>query len=248
MIKVRNLRKSFYNQTVLDGLDLDIEEGKITVIIGKSGAGKSVLLKNIIGLLKPDGGSIMFYDKDITKVSYEELKKIRLNFGVLFQDAALFDSYNVFNNVAFPLIERKIVKSRREAEEIVKETLKLVELEEIEGKMPSELSGGMKKRVGLARAIVTKPKIIFFDEPTTGLDPITSMSIAHLIKDMQTKLKTTCFIISHDLALTFKIADNIGFLHNGKIIEFGDKNTIISSQNSIVREFLESYFAGEKND
>ena len=248
MIKVRNLRKSFYNQTVLDGLDLDIEEGKITVIIGKSGAGKSVLLKNIIGLLKPDGGSIMFYDKDITKVSYEELKKIRLNFGVLFQDAALFDSYNVFNNVAFPLIERKIVKSRREAEEIVKETLKLVELEGIEKKMPSELSGGMKKRVGLARAIVTKPKIIFFDEPTTGLDPITSMSIAHLIKDMQTKLKTTCFIISHDLALTFKIADNIGFLHNGKIIEFGDKNTIISSQNSIVREFLESYFAGEKND
>ena len=248
MIKVRDLKKSFYNQTVLDGLDLDIEEGKITVIIGKSGAGKSVLLKNIIGLLKPDSGSIMFYDEDITKVSYEELKKIRLNFGVLFQDAALFDSYNVFNNVAFPLIERKIVKSRKQAEKIVKETLKLVELEGIENKMPSELSGGMKKRVGLARAIVTKPKIIFFDEPTTGLDPITSMSIARLIKDMQTKLKTTCFIISHDLALTFKIADNIGFLHNGKIIEFGDKNTIINSQNPIVREFLESYFAGEKND
>ncbi len=248
MIKVRELKKSFYRQTVLDGLSLNIEEGKITVIIGKSGAGKSVLLKSIIGLLKPDSGSIMFYDEDITRVNYEELKKIRLNFGVLFQDAALFDSYNVFNNVAFPLIERKIVKSMKKAEEIVKETLKLVELEGIEEKMPSELSGGMRKRVGLARAIVTKPKIIFFDEPTTGLDPITSMSIARLIKDMQTKLKTTCFIISHDLALTFKIADNIGFLHEGKIIEFGDKNTIINSQSSVVREFLESYFAGEKND
>ncbi len=248
MIKVRDLSKTFYNQIVLDGLDLNIEKGKITVIIGKSGAGKSVLLKNIIGLLKPNNGSIMFYDKDIAKVSYKELKKIRLNFGVLFQDAALFDSYSVFDNVAFPLIERKIVKSRKKTEEMVKETLKLVELEGIEKKMPSELSGGMKKRVGLARAIVTKPKIIFFDEPTTGLDPITSMSIASLIQDMQTKLKTTCFIISHDLALTFKIADNIGFLHNGKIIEFGDKNTIINSQNPTVREFLESYFAGERND
>ena len=247
MIKVKELKKSFYNQTVLNGVNLDIEEGKITVIIGKSGAGKSVLLKNIIGLMKPDSGSIFFYDKDITKVSYNELKQIRLNFGVLFQDAALFDSLNVFNNIAFPLIERRIVRRKSELKKKVKETLKLVELENIEDKMPSELSGGMKKRVGLARAIVTNPKIIFFDEPTTGLDPITSMAIAHLIKDMQMKLSTTCFIISHDLALTFKIADNIGFLHDGKIIEFGDKNTIKNSSNPIVREFLESYFAGEEN-
>ncbi len=247
MIKVKELKKSFYSQTVLNGLNLDIEEGKITVIIGKSGAGKSVLLKNIIGLMKPDSGSIFFYDKDITKVSYNELKQIRLNFGVLFQDAALFDSLNVFNNIAFPLIERRIVRRKSELKKKVKETLKLVELENIEDKMPSELSGGMKKRVGLARAIVTNPRIIFFDEPTTGLDPITSMAIAHLIKDMQMKLSTTCFIISHDLALTFKIADNIGFLHDGKIIEFGDKNTIKNSSNPIVREFLESYFAGEEN-
>ncbi len=247
MIKVKELKKSFYNQTVLNGVNLDIEEGKITVIIGKSGAGKSVLLKNIIGLMKPDSGSIFFYDKDITKVSYNELKQIRLNFGVLFQDAALFDSLNVFNNIAFPLIERRIVRRKSELKKKVKETLKLVELENIEDKMPSELSGGMKKRVGLARAIVTNPRIIFFDEPTTGLDPITSMAIAHLIKDMQMKLSTTCFIISHDLALTFKIADNIGFLHDGKIIEFGDKNTIKNSSNPIVREFLESYFAGEEN-
>lgn len=247
MIKVKELKKSFYSQTVLNGVNLDIEEGKITVIIGKSGAGKSVLLKNIIGLMKPDSGSIFFYDKDITKVSYNELKQIRLNFGVLFQDAALFDSLNVFNNIAFPLIERRIVRRKSELKKKVKETLKLVELENIEDKMPSELSGGMKKRVGLARAIVTNPRIIFFDEPTTGLDPITSMAIAHLIKDMQMKLSTTCFIISHDLALTFKIADNIGFLHDGKIIEFGDKNTIKNSSNPIVREFLESYFAGEEN-
>lgn len=248
MIKIRELTKSFYNQVVLDKLNLDIQEGKITVIIGKSGAGKSVLLKNVIGLLRPDSGSIFFYGKDITKVNYDELKQIRLNFGVLFQEAALFDSLNVFNNIAFPLIERKIVKNRKQAEERVEKTLKLVGLEGIEDKMPSELSGGMKKRVGLARAIVTNPKIIFFDEPTTGLDPITSMAIAGLIKDMQIKLSTTCFIISHDLALTFKVADNIGFLHNGKIIEFGDKNKIKSSTNPIVREFLESYFAGEKNE
>ncbi len=247
MIKVKDLTKKFNKQLVLDKLSLEIEKGKITVIIGKSGAGKSVLLKNIIGLLKPDSGSIFFYDQDITKISYQELKKVRLNFGVLFQEAALFDSLNVFSNIAFPLIERKIVKSSKQAREKVKETLKLVGLEGIEEKMPSELSGGMKKRVGLARAIVTSPKIIFFDEPTTGLDPITSMAIAHLIKDMQTKLSTTCFIISHDLALTFKIADNIGFLHNGKIIEFGDKNTIKNSSNPIVREFLESYFVGERN-
>ncbi len=248
MIKIRDLTKSFYNQVVLDKLDLDIQEGKITVIIGKSGAGKSVLLKNVIGLLRPDSGSIFFCEKDITKVSYDELKQIRLNFGVLFQEAALFDSLNVFNNIAFPLIERKIVKNRKQAEERVGKTLKLVGLEGIEDKMPSELSGGMKKRVGLARAIVTNPKIIFFDEPTTGLDPITSMAIAELIKDMQIKLSTTCFIISHDLALTFKVADNIGFLHNGKIIEFGDKNKIKNSTNPVVREFLESYFAGEKNE
>ena len=247
MIKVKELKKSFHSQTVLNGVDLEIEEGKITVIIGRSGAGKSVLLKNIIGLMKPDSGSIFFYDKDITKVSYNELKQIRLNFGVLFQDAALFDSLNVFNNIAFPLIERRIIKKKSELKKKVKETLKLVELENIEDKMPSELSGGMKKRVGLARAIVTNPKIIFFDEPTTGLDPITSMAIAHLIRDMQMKLSTTCFIISHDLALTFKIADNIGFLHDGKIIEFGDKNTIKNSPNPVVREFLESYFAGEEN-
>ncbi|AEA34530.1 ABC transporter ATP-binding protein [Hippea maritima] len=248
MIVTENISKSFGKQKVLDDLNLTIEEGKITVIIGKSGAGKSVLLKHLIGLLKPDSGKIIFQDKDITRVSDKELKNIRLNFGVLFQDAALFDSLTVFENVAFPVIEHKLLKDRKKLKELVKETLSLVELENIEDKMPSELSGGMRKRVGLARAIITKPKIIFFDEPTTGLDPITSMSIAKLIKQMQEKLKTTCFIISHDLSLTFKIADRIGFLHNGRIMEFGDRHSIKNSKNPIVIEFLESYYTGEENE
>ena len=245
MIEVKDLSVSFYSQKVLNNLNLTIEKGKITVIIGKSGAGKSVLLKNIIGLLKPNSGSIIVEGKDITKIHYNELKRIRLNFGVLFQEAALFDSLNVFENIAFPLIERRLVKSKKELKERVKEALSLVDLHSIENKLPSELSGGMKKRVGLARAIITNPKIIFFDEPTTGLDPITSMSIAKLIKNMQQTLNTTCFIISHDLALTFKIADRIGFLHNGKIIEFGDAEHIKNSNNPIVKEFLESYYVGE---
>ncbi|WP_025209203.1 ABC transporter ATP-binding protein [Hippea sp. KM1] len=247
MIRAENLTKSFGTQRVLDGLNLTIERGKITVIIGKSGAGKSVLLKHLIGLLRPDEGKIMFEDKDITKLSERELKAVRLNFGVLFQDAALFDSLNVFENVAFPVIEHKLIRGKKQLKEAVKETLRLVNLENIEHKIPSELSGGMRKRVGLARAIITKPKVIFFDEPTTGLDPITSMAIAKLIKQMQQKLSTTCFIISHDLSLTFKIADRIGFLHEGKIMEFGDKQTIINSKNPVVREFLESYFTGEED-
>ncbi|WP_022671297.1 ABC transporter ATP-binding protein [Hippea alviniae] len=248
MIEVKDLSVNFYNQKVLDELNLNIEKGKITVIIGKSGAGKSVLLKNIIGLLKPNKGSIIVEGKDITKIRYDELKRIRLNFGVLFQEAALFDSLTVFENIAFPLIERKLIKNKKELKDKVKEALSLVELHDIENKLPSELSGGMKKRVGLARAIITNPKIIFFDEPTTGLDPITAMSIAKLIKNMQQTLNTTCFIISHDLALTFKIADRIGFLHEGKIIEFGDAEQIKNSNNPIVKEFLESYYVGESHE
>ncbi len=247
MIKIENLKKSFDSQVVLDGVNLNIEDGKITVIIGKSGTGKSVLLKNIIRLLEPDDGKILYNEKDMTKLNEKELNKIRIKLGVLFQDAALFDSLSVFENVAFPIIERKIIKNRQKIKEEVKKTLGLVGLDEIYDKMPSELSGGMKKRVGLARAIITKPEIVFFDEPTTGLDPVSSMAIAHLIKNMQNELSTTCFVISHDLSLTFKIADNIGLLDKGKIIEFGDKKSFLHSNNTLVKNFLNAYnIAGDE--
>ena len=247
MIKIENLKKSFDSQVVLDGVNLNIEDGKITVIIGKSGTGKSVLLKNIIRLLEPDDGKILYNEKDMTKLNEKELNKIRIKLGVLFQDAALFDSLSVFENVAFPIIERKIIKNRQKIKEEVKKTLGLVGLDEIYDKMPSELSGGMKKRVGLARAIITKPEIVFFDEPTTGLDPVSSMAIAHLIKNMQNELSTTCFVISHDLSLTFKIADNIGLLDEGKIIEFGDKESFLHSNNTLVKNFLNAYnIAGDE--
>ncbi|WP_035587253.1 ABC transporter ATP-binding protein [Hippea jasoniae] len=247
MIEVVKLNKKFYNQQVLNGLSLKIPKGEITVIIGKSGAGKSVLLKHLIGLLKPDSGSILVEGKDIVKMDKKELNKIREHFGVLFQEAALFDSLSVFENVAFPLIEKKLVP-KKHIKEKVEEVLSLVGLENALYKMPDELSGGMKKRVGLARAIVTNPKIIFFDEPTTGLDPITALSIADLIKDMQRRFATTCFIISHDLALTFRIADKIGFLDGGKIVEFGSTETIKNSRNPVVVDFIKSYFAEEKNE
>ncbi len=245
MIRVEELKKSFQTQTVLDGVNLSIEDGKITVIIGKSGTGKSVLLKNIIGLLKPDSGRVLYNEDDMVTASKKKLNKIRMNFGVLFQDAALFDSLSVFENIAFPVVEHRLIKNRKKIKESVKKTLELVGLGEIYDKMPSELSGGMKKRVGLARAIITQPEFIFFDEPTTGLDPVSAMAIAGLIKDMQMKLSTTCFIISHDLSLTFKIADNIGLLDNGKIVEFGSKESFLNSDNELVKDFLKAYEIGE---
>ncbi len=246
MIEIKELKKSFNTQTVLDGVNLTIEDGKITVIIGRSGTGKSVLLKNIIGLLKPDCGKILYNRNDIVSISKRELNKIRIKFGVLFQDAALFDSLNVFENIAFPVFEHKIIKDKKKIKEFVKNTLNLVGLGEIYDKMPSELSGGMRKRVGLARAIISKPEIVFFDEPTTGLDPVSSMAIADLIKNMQKHLSTTCFIISHDLSLTFKIADNIGLLDGGKIVEFGSKESFLNSDNTLVKNFLKAYEIGEK--
>ncbi|MGC8790008.1 MAG: ABC transporter ATP-binding protein [Desulfurella sp.] len=243
MIEIKNLRKAFGNQVVLNNLDLKIEAGKITVILGKSGQGKSVLIKSIIGTLKPDSGKIMFDNKNLLDMKLPEFNKIRMKFGVLFQEAALFDSMNVFENVAFPVVEHKLINKKNIKDE-VRRVLDLVELGDVEEKYPSELSGGMKKRVGLARAIITKPQIIFFDEPTTGLDPIVSYSIAKLIKDMKAKLNTTCLVITHDLDVANLIADFIGFLYGGKIIEFDEKENFFRSNSPIVREFLDAFKGG----
>lgn len=243
MIEIRNLKKSFGKQVVLNELNLNIQEGAITVILGKSGQGKSVLIKTIIGTLKPDYGEIIYKGKNLLKMKLTEFNKVRIKFGVLFQEAALFDSMNVFENVAFPVIEHKL--SNKEAiKGEVERVLSLVELEDVEEKYSSELSGGMKKRVGLARAIITKPEIIFFDEPTTGLDPIVSYSMAKLIRDMKAKLNTTCLVITHDLDVANLIADFIGFLDGGKIIEFDKKENFFRSNSPIVREFLDAFKGG----
>ncbi len=237
MIKVSNVFKSFGTQDVLKGVNLKVVSGKITFIIGKSGSGKSVLLKHILGLIKPDKGEIYINDKNVVSANKKELIEIRKEFGVMFQNVALFDSMTVFENIAFPLVEHTKL-SQSEIKEIVKEKLHLVGLEGIEEKMPSELSGGMQKRVGLARAIVLNPKILLFDEPTTGLDPVICDSIDEMILETQKKLNLTCLVISHDIPATFKIADYVAMLDKGRIVEYGTPAELKKSDNEIVKEFL----------
>lgn len=238
MIKIRNLTKSFNGKKVLDGLNLDIEQSKITVIIGRSGEGKSVLIKHIIGLLKPDSGSIKLDGLDITTLKERELNDVRKRFGMLFQSGALFDSMNVAENVGFVLRELTEMLDA-DIEKIVREKLVRVGLKGVEEMATDELSGGMKKRVGLARAIVMDPEIVLFDEPTTGLDPIMSDSIADLVLDTQKALNTTYVLITHDIPFTYKIADKIAMLHEGRIIDYGTVDEMKKSPNPIVRQFLE---------
>ena len=245
IVKVRNVYKSFGEHKILNGVDLDIEEGKITAVIGKSGTGKSVLLKNIIGILKPDKGEIFFRDRDITKMNEHELLEIRKNIGYLFQDAALFDFMSVEDNIKFPLVEQLGMKNGRELSERVEELLELVELPGIEKKFPSELSGGMRKRVGLARAIAVKPKIVLFDEPTTGLDPILAESIDGLIDMVNKDLNMTCVVISHDIASVFRHADKIALLYDGVIQFCGTPETAAASTHEVLRSFIANSFRGK---
>ena len=243
MIKITDLKKSFNSKKVLDGVNLDIEKGKITVIIGRSGEGKSVLIKHIIGLLKPDSGQILLDGQDITKMTERELNEVRRRFGMLFQGAALFDSLTVGENVSFPLREHAGMPEA-DLKEVIKEKLRLVGLKNVENMMPADLSGGMKKRVGLARAVAMDPEIVLFDEPTTGLDPIMSDNVATLILDTQRDLKTTYIVITHDISLTYKIADKVAMLHEGKIVEQGDVEYVKSSVNPILRQFVEGRAEG----
>lgn len=238
MLEIRNLKKSFNGQRVLKGLNLKIPKGKITVIIGGSGTGKSVLLKHIIGLLQPDEGQILIDNQDVTRLDREEMKKLRMRFGMLFQDAALFDSMNVYENIAFPIREHRPMPES-EIRRVVKEKLAEINLEGIENKMPSELSGGMRKRVGLARAIVLDPEIILYDEPTTGLDPVMSKAIDELIVSTQERLKATTIIISHDIHSTLRIANKIAMLHDGIVVAEGAPREFMNSKNVVVRSFLE---------
>lgn len=236
-IQIVDLHKSFGTQKVLNGINLEIEKGKTTVIIGKSGGGKSVLLKHLIGLIKPDEGQIWINGTDITQMKEKDLNKIRIKFGMLFQEAALFDSMDVYDNVAFPLREHTH-KSEKEIESIVEDKLKQVGLLRFGDKMPAELSGGMRKRVGLARALVLDPDTILFDEPTSALDPIISLTILDLIKETQTRLHKTYVVISHDIMGMFRIADKVALLSDGKIIEYGTPHEIRKSKNEVTMEFL----------
>lgn len=241
-IKIVNLEKKFDGHWVTRGVNLEIPEGEMTIIIGRSGEGKSVLLKQVIGLIKPTGGSIIIDGMDITKLDDQELDICFRKFGYVFQFAALLDSLNVFENIGITLIEQG--KSHQEILPIVKEKLALVQLsEDTLYKYPSELSGGMRKRVGLARTLVTNPEIILYDEPTTGLDPITSRVIHELMHDMQKKFKITSVVISHDVE-TFKYADKVALLHEGKIQYFGDAKKIWESDNPFIHQFIRGLLEG----
>lgn len=236
-IEFIGVHRSFRDQRVLDGLDLRIVRGKTTVIIGRSGGGKSVTIKHMIGLMRPDRGTILVEGEDIAAMHRRELDRVRRRFGMLFQEGALFDSMTVGDNVAFPLVEHTKLR-RSEIEDRVGEMLAVVGLPGIEEKMPSELSGGMRKRVGLARALILEPEIVLFDEPTSGLDPIMADVIDTLIVDTQRESGRTYVVISHDIPATFKIAHFIAMLYEGKIIAYGTPDEIRANQNPFLKRFL----------
>lgn len=238
MIRVVDLHKSFGHQQVLRGVNLDLEAGKITTIIGGSGSGKTVLLKHLNALVLPDRGSILVDGKDITKLGQSALNQVRRKFGVLFQGAALLDSMTVYDNVAFPLRERTRL-TEPDIEKKVNESLGQVGLAGMGYKFPAEVSGGMKKRAGLARALVTQPEIMLFDEPTTGLDPLLGKSIHQLIRKMHEAFSFTGVIVSHDIPEVFRISDRIAMLADGTIAEVGTTEEMIASKNPVVRQFLQ---------
>ena len=237
MIEVRGVHKSFGKLKVLRGVDLQIPKGQITVILGRSGVGKSVLLKHIIGLIRPDRGRIWIDGVDITLLGDKDLTEMRKKFGMLFQDAALFDSMTVGANVAFPLYEHTNLKEK-EIARIVAQKLEQVGLPGEEGKMPAQLSGGMKRRVGLARALALDPEIVLFDEPTAGLDPPMAEAIEELITQTQQDLGRTFVVITHSIHTAFHVGHKIAMLHEGKIIEEGSPRAFRKSLNPVVQAFL----------
>lgn len=237
MIRIEGLSKSFNSLKVLDNLSLEIEEGETKVVIGRSGCGKSVLLKHIMGLLKPDRGSIFIEGRDITKLNEEELRPMRMKMAMVFQGGALFDSLSVAENVGFVLNQHYRL-NQKEVLKKVKEALSMVGLEGVEDFMPNQLSGGMKKRVAIARALCVNPKVLLYDEPTTGVDPITADSINNLIHNLHDKLKITSIVVTHDMRSAYKIADRIAMLYKGKIIAEGTPTEIENSSDPVVFQFI----------
>ena len=237
-ISLRHLYKSFGEKEVLRDMSIDVKTGDSLVIVGGSGTGKSVTLKHIIGLLQPDRGHVIVDEADLCCMDHLELNAFRRRFGMSFQEGALFDSMSVFENIAFPL-RRHTKMTEGEIRDRVRECLEDVHLPGVEAKRPSELSGGMRRRVGFARAISLKPDILLFDEPTTGLDPVMSDVIADLIVEMDEKLHTTTVTITHDMKVAFKIADRVAMLYRGTIIEEGTPEVFQKSANPIVQQFIE---------
>jgi phospholipid/cholesterol/gamma-HCH transport system ATP-binding protein len=238
-----NVRKAFYGKPVLNGVDLVINRGETIVIMGRSGCGKSVLLKHFVGLLTADSGQVLVDDIDVCSLKRKKLFELRMRFGMVFQSAALFDSSTVGENVGLALREHTELSDERIVE-ICEERLRMVGLEGVSDKRPAELSGGMKKRVGFARAIAMDPQCVLYDEPTTGLDPITADVINKLIIKLADQLNITSVVVTHDLASAYKVADRIAMLHDGKIIFVGTPDEVRNSDNAIVRQFIEGRAEG----
>ena len=239
IIKVVNLKVAFGEKIVLENLNLSVEKGESLVLVGSSGCGKTVLIKTIIGLIEPEGGEIFIYGKNIVKLPLKEIMEIRSKIGMVFQNSALFDSLNIWQNVGFYYLYHS-KKSEEEIKEMAIKALETVELKNVENLMPEQLSGGMKKRVSIARALISKPDILFYDEPTTGLDPITSENITSLMKKIHSQYGTTDITVTHDIKLARAISDRIGLVENGRIVEIGSFDYLREKSNhTLIRSFVE---------
>jgi len=243
MIELRKVYKSFGSQVVLDGVDFNVREGETVALLGPSGTGKSVLLKHIIGLIKPDSGTIIVDDKDVTKLKRKELAALRSHIGYVFQNGALFDSMDVFENVRLGITDEEKFRDLEYADQRVRECLRLVNLSpETMTKYPAELSGGMRKRVGIARAIAGSPKYLLYDEPTSGLDPVNADVIDGLVKRLDNELGVTSVMVTHDVRGAFRVADRLALLTGGMIVQQGTQDEFLKSRNPKVQEFLERDF------
>lgn len=245
MIRFENIHKRFGKREILKGVDLEIEQGKTTVIFGVSGGGKSTIIKHIVGLLKPDSGTITYKDIRIDNIDESTLREVRKKIGFLFQSGALFDSMNIGDNVAFPINEHQKL-TPKELDYKIDEKLRMVGLDPsiVKSLYPEELSGGMRKRVGLARTLALEPEVILYDEPTSGLDPVTSDFITQMICRLRDEIGMTSVLISHDIAESFKAGDNYAMLFDGKIVEAGDKESFRNSTNEVVQQFIHARSVG----
>ncbi len=242
-IELNHVSKAFEGQTVLDRLDLRVNRGETLSILGGSGTGKSVTLKVILGLLSADSGEIRFRGRDVTRLAERDWIQVRRHFGVVFQGAALFDSLTVLENVAYALREHTDLDEAG-IRRIVAEKLALVDLEGIEDRLPAQLSGGMRKRVGVARALALDPEVLLYDEPTTGLDPVNSRRVGRLIQDLQTRLHVTAVVVTHDLPLAFSISHRVGLLHEGRIVQLDTPESVRRDPAPVMQEFLEGAMVG----